>query len=65
MTSITGPAELKQQVSWGAGHNQHIATPPGDCRTLRPLRRLIEEAPTTTVRWDLLTIAARDAHHSL
>jgi hypothetical protein len=30
-------------------------------RRLKHLRRLIEEAPTATVRWDLLTIAGRDS----
>jgi hypothetical protein len=33
-----------------------------NARRLRLLRRLIEEAPTATVRWDLLTIATRDGH---
>jgi hypothetical protein len=28
-------------------------------RRLRQLRRLIDDAPTATVRWDLLTIAIR------
>ena len=35
-----------------------------NARRLRLLRKLIAEAPSATVRWDLLTIAARDAHTS-